>query len=97
MSDRPYVAAFKAVQELSDLPTAALAELRHVVLDLGMVSEDQPDVARACVLVAVLLRDLVESDGRVREESRDCAHVFAMHVDGGRTCTRCGALRCGKP
>jgi hypothetical protein len=64
------VAALKAVQELSELPTAALAELRHVVLDLGMVSEDEPDVARACVLVAVLLQDLIDSDARVREELR---------------------------
>jgi hypothetical protein len=97
MSDRPYVAALKAVQELSELPTAALVEMRLCVLDQGMVSEDLPDVARACVLVAALLQNLIESDARVREESRACKHSFAMDLDDGRTCTRCGAMRCGKP
>ena len=75
MSDRPYVAAFRAVQTLSEIPADALAELRLDVLsrvnDCADDSPNQPDVARARVLVAVLLQDLVESDERIREDRRD--------------------------
>jgi hypothetical protein len=61
---RPYVAAIMAMQKLSDVPAEALAELRLTVL--SAVIDDKPDVARARVLVAVLLQDLIDSDVSLR-------------------------------
>jgi hypothetical protein len=74
MSNRPYVAALKAVQELSEVRPDVLAELRLDVLSLDNDESRDPEIVRARerarVLLAELLQDLVESDQHLREERK---------------------------
>jgi hypothetical protein len=81
-------------------PQHPTAEVRAVLLRVATSMLADPDklngVCRTSEQTLVgtwAVRDVEP----VREESRDCKHSFAMDLDDGRTCTRCGALRCGKP